>query len=387
MLASPHFGERWGRHWLDVARYADSSGGGRSLLFKDAWRYRDYVIESFNADKPYDRFVTEQVAGDLLPAATPDQRRQQLVATAFLVLGPTNYEEQDKDVLEMDVIDEQIDTIGRVFLGMTIGCARCHDHKFDPIPTVDYYALAGILKSTHTLIHDNVSKWVEQPLPMSAEQEKAFKQHEIAVAALKDRLRLAKEAEKKSGRPVAVAKGVVAPSDLPGIVLDDTQAKKVGEWKVSKFSGNYIGEGALYDDRSIKSEKTLTFVPEFPKQGRYEVRLAYVPHENRDANVPVHILHLDGEKTVHVNMKETPPIDGRFVSLGTYRFNKNGQWFVMVSNEGTTGHISVDAVQFLPEETEAKPAEKKPPVVDVPGSPDVVKKLEADLKKFVCLGD
>ena len=135
LLASPHFGERWGRHWLDVARYAESSGGGRSLLVPDAWRYRDYVIDAFNRDKPYDRFLTEQIAGDLLPAATPEQRRRQLIATAFLVLGPTNYEQQNKDALEMDVVDEQIDTMGRAFLGLTIGCARCHDHKFDPIPT------------------------------------------------------------------------------------------------------------------------------------------------------------------------------------------------------------------------------------------------------------
>jgi hypothetical protein len=167
LLASPHFGERWGRHWLDVARFAESSGGGRSLLFPDAWRYRDYVLEAFNSDKPYDRFVTEQIAGDLLPANTPQQRREQLIATAFLALGPTNYEQQNKDVLVMDVIDEQLDSLGRAFLGLTLGCARCHDHKFDPIPTRDYYALAGILSSTQTIFHgkDHVSHWLEQPLP------------------------------------------------------------------------------------------------------------------------------------------------------------------------------------------------------------------------------
>jgi cytochrome c553 len=381
LLANPQFGERWGRHWLDVARYADSTGGGRSMIFKDSWRYRDYVIDSFNADKPYDRFITEQIAGDLLEAANPEQRRQQIVATAFLALGPTNYEEQDKDVLEMDVVDEQIDTMGRVFLGMTIGCARCHDHKFDPIPTKDYYALAGIMKSTHTLIHDNVSKWVEKPLPMSAEQEKAVKQYEATVAALKERIRVAKAADVKSGKTVVATRGVLAPSDLPGIVLDDTKAKRVGEWKPSKYTGNYIGEGYLYDDRSVKSEKTLTFVPEFPKQGRYEVRLAYIPGDNRDTNVPVNILHLDGEKTVHINMKEAPPIDGRFISLGTYRFNKNGQWYVMVSNEGTKGHISVDAVQFLAEEEDAKPAEKAAAPVK-PSATEDVKKLEAEFKKM-----
>src|SRR5688500_4716256 len=135
LLASPHFGERWGRHWLDVARYADSTGGGRSLILTNAWRYRDYVIDSFNRDKPYDRFVAEQVAGDLLPADDLARQQEQLVATGFLAVGPKNLDHQDKDELRMDVVDEQLDTIGRAVLGLSIGCARCHDHKFDPIPT------------------------------------------------------------------------------------------------------------------------------------------------------------------------------------------------------------------------------------------------------------
>src|SRR4051794_23256753 len=134
LLASPQFGEHWGRHWLDVARFAESSGGGRTLPFKDAWRYRDYVIESFNADVPFDRFIREQLAGDLLPHESPEQQRRQIVAAGFLALGPTNYEEQDKQGLRMDIVDEQLDTMGKGFLGMTIGCARCHDHKFDPVP-------------------------------------------------------------------------------------------------------------------------------------------------------------------------------------------------------------------------------------------------------------
>jgi hypothetical protein len=192
LLASPHFGERWGRHWLDIARFSESSGGGRSLLFKEAWRYRDYVIDSFNRDKPYDRFVLEQIAGDLLPYLAPEQRRDYLIATGFLTLGPTNYERQDKPTLEMDVIDEQLDTIGKSMLGLTVGCARCHDHKFDPIPQKDYYALAGILKSTRTLIHDNVSRWVEKALPMPAELELAAHKRDEAVAALKKQVELAK---------------------------------------------------------------------------------------------------------------------------------------------------------------------------------------------------
>lgn len=151
LLARPEFGERWGRHWLDVTRFAESSGGGRSLVFPDAWRFRDYVIESFNRDKPYHQLVREHLAGDLLPSENPDQRNQQLIGSGYLVLGALNYELQDHELLKMEFVDEQIDTVGRTFLGMTLGCARCHDHKFDPIPTTDYYALAGIFQSTDSM--------------------------------------------------------------------------------------------------------------------------------------------------------------------------------------------------------------------------------------------
>ena len=151
LLASPAFGERWGRHWLDLAAYADTLGLGRRIPAPSAWRYRDYVIEAFNSDKPYDRFVREQVAGDVLPFQSDAQRREQLIATGFLAIGPWALVDQDKLQLRMDVVDHQIDTVGRALLGITLGCARCHDHKFDPVPQRDYYALAGIFRSTRTL--------------------------------------------------------------------------------------------------------------------------------------------------------------------------------------------------------------------------------------------
>jgi hypothetical protein len=169
LLASPAFGERWGRHWLDVARYADSTGKGDNLTYHEAWRYRDYVIAAFNRDKPYDRFVREQVAGDLLPAPSQAVRDEQLTATGFLVVGPKVLANRDVKQRQMDVVDDQVDTVGRAFLGLTLGCARCHDHKFDPIPTADYYALAGIFASTRTLAgtklnNPAVSGWSRRPL-------------------------------------------------------------------------------------------------------------------------------------------------------------------------------------------------------------------------------
>jgi cytochrome c553 len=150
LLASPQFGERWGRHWLDVARYAESSGKEMNVTFPHAWRYRDYVIASFNEDKPYDQFVREQLAGDLLPAKDDKQKSAQLVATGFLALGPKSLNEQNAKQFYLDVADEQIDTVSQAFMGMTVSCARCHDHKFDPISQREYYALAGIFLSTDT---------------------------------------------------------------------------------------------------------------------------------------------------------------------------------------------------------------------------------------------
>ena len=148
LLASPAYGERWGRHWLDVARYGESTGSARNLPFPHAWRYRDYVIQAFASDKPFDRFIREQIAGDLLPAKTDAQRDEQQVATAFLALGVKDVNQRFKVRYIMDNVDEQIDAVTRGFLALTASCARCHDHKFDPIPATDYYALAGIFQST-----------------------------------------------------------------------------------------------------------------------------------------------------------------------------------------------------------------------------------------------
>ena len=148
LLASTTYGERWGRHWLDLARYGESTGSARNLPMPHAWRYRDYVINAFNNDKPYDRFVREQVAGDLLPANSPREKAEQLVATGFLALGVKDVNQRFQVRYIMDNVDEQIDTVTRSVLAVTASCGRCHDHKFDPVPTTDYYALAGIFRSS-----------------------------------------------------------------------------------------------------------------------------------------------------------------------------------------------------------------------------------------------
>jgi hypothetical protein len=175
LLESPHYGERWGRHWLDLARYSDSNGGDINYAHANAWRYRDYVIRSFNDDKPYDVFIREQLAGDLITEDEARTRRRQLLtATGFLVLGPKMLAEVDTDKLLIDIVDEQLDVTGLTFLGMTFGCAHCHDHKFDPITAEDYYAMAGIFRSTQVidvLRPDNgVSEWLEIDVTPAATQ-------------------------------------------------------------------------------------------------------------------------------------------------------------------------------------------------------------------------
>ncbi|WP_439623729.1 PSD1 and planctomycete cytochrome C domain-containing protein [Gemmata sp.] len=150
LLASKAFGERWGRHWLDIARYAESTGKERNFIYPQAWRYRDWVIDAFNADKPYNRFLAEQIAGDLLPAETPAERDANTVATGFLALGPKGINDRNRVSFLMEIANEQIENIGRGVLALSVGCARCHEHKFDPIAMSDYYALAGIFRSTDT---------------------------------------------------------------------------------------------------------------------------------------------------------------------------------------------------------------------------------------------
>jgi len=345
LLASPRFGEHWGRHWLDVARFGQSLTL-RGFVFEEAWRYRDYVIDAFNRDLPYDRFVREQLAGDLLSHRDLTDRQRGLIATTFLALGNTNLEEQNKRQLEMDVVDEQLDTLGKVFFGQALGCARCHDHKFDPIPMRDYYALAGILKSARQLEHANVSKWLEVPLPLEPTAEAELAAQEKAVAVLEEEIRSAQAAAAPA--PGSPAARVIPPAALPGVVVDSAAARAIGTWKESVQIQRYVGDGYLHDERQGKGEKTLTFEPTGLTPGDYEVRLASIPGGERDRAVPVTVFHAQGETVVTVDQSVEPPLEGRWVSLGRYRLETAGFGHVLVSTAGTTGFVTADAVQFLP---------------------------------------
>jgi hypothetical protein len=218
LLASPAHGQRWARHWLDVARYADYYDADpktrtASCELTEAWRYRDWVVDSFNRDLPFDQFITHQIAGDLLP--DPEGREVYpagLIATTFLSNGVWDRGDADKEKIVSDMVDDQIDTVGKAFLGLTLGCARCHDHKFDPVSQQDYYALAGIFYSTH-ILKDLGAKGAEYdmnrvPLVPGAQVEAREKQlrliaqAEAKVAAAEKEPRSPK-AEKKRAELIA----------------------------------------------------------------------------------------------------------------------------------------------------------------------------------------
>jgi len=218
LLASPRFGECWGRHWLDVVRFAESSGQEFNFSYPHAWPYRDYVIDSFNADRPYDEFVCQQLAGDLMPRQGDMRDDPQQIATAFLAVGPKRHNSGGTQ-FRMDIVDDQIDVTCRGLLGLTVACARCHDHKFDPIPTRDYYALAGIFMSTQPLYGTIKQKYSNNPTPLipigpnGLQRQQAVVAYGRSVAALTKRVRQAEAAVKKFDRAIDAAKKL-AQNDL-----------------------------------------------------------------------------------------------------------------------------------------------------------------------------
>ncbi|MEZ6072840.1 MAG: DUF1549 and DUF1553 domain-containing protein [Pirellulales bacterium] len=235
LLASPHYGERWGRHWLDVARYADSGGYETDIYYRNAWRYRDYVIKSFNDDKPYDRFVQEQIAGDELWPDNLDldpkhvyqvseEKRRHLEArtgTGFYALGPQVHESGlDATKLKYETLTDWADTTGSVFLGLTVGCARCHDHKFDPISQHDYFALqAAFVGSTETEVPlftaMEVADW-KQSYPRVVAVDEARRAYRLFENQTAGRELTAEENGRKQQLLAAIGSAVLAVPDRAG---------------------------------------------------------------------------------------------------------------------------------------------------------------------------
>lgn len=298
LLASPQYGERWGRHWLDVARYADSNGLDENTAFGNAWRYRDYVIAAFNKDKPYNEFIKEQIAGDLMPTDDPMVRNDRLTATAFMSLGPKVLAEPDKPKLAMDIVDEQIDTTTKSVLGLTMACARCHDHKFDPISTKDYYAIAGIFKSTRTMVNLNtVAKVYQRPLASpEVEAEIKVKQEDVKkTQAEVKRVTDAANQDLRSALKRDVGKYILAGWELAkqgGLFTIGDTAPKPGEperiiIEAEKYTrGNFLKNFDSYgkDIGVIHTGGGSTFAEwdiTVPTEGAYQLELRYAAQDSR----------------------------------------------------------------------------------------------------------
>lgn len=212
LLASAAFGERWARHWLDLVGYADQLGTVNDVPAPHAWRYRDYVIRALNFDKPFDQFIREQIAGDLLPATSIEARQEAMTATGFLLLGEIHIVTPDKLQLRADIVDHQIQKVGLAFLGQTLGCVRCHDHKFDPIKLADYYGLAGIFGSSEAAYMTDRGVWsslLTSALPETpdqrAERERALREHGKTMATVTaERAGLAQELAEVTQRLTAL---------------------------------------------------------------------------------------------------------------------------------------------------------------------------------------
>ncbi|MSR56901.1 MAG: DUF1553 domain-containing protein [Planctomycetaceae bacterium] len=298
LLSSPSYGERWARHWLDVARYADSNGLDENLAYANAYRYRDYVVAAFNRDQPFDQFVHEQLAGDLLPG-TGDiaELMDRTTATGFLSLGGKMLAEDDPVKMQMDIVDEQVDTIGRAFLGLTVGCARCHDHKFDPLPQADYYALAGIFKSTKTMENFSVvARWQERALAApqivahrdARRQQIAEKKAEAARIAESENKQLQLASRKHVGayliaayRPQKIDEllkqaqllgGQPQTADLPGVIL--IEAENFVRGNVLKDRDNYGKDIGVLVNRGEQPNFT-EYEIEVEAAGVYQCELRY----------------------------------------------------------------------------------------------------------------
>ena len=346
LLDSPRYGERWGRHWLDVVRYADSNGADENHPYPFAWRYRNYVIDAFNHDMPFDEFLVEQLAGDLL-LQTEHQalNNRRLIATSFLALGIKIDAEQDPEKKRADIIDEQLDTLGRAFLGLTIGCARCHDHKFDPISTDDYYGLSGILRSTKlenrplhsaetvSLIEElkSIQSQIEQ---VSIQELKRLRsvaagKNEVYLEAASEvrQWQLQQAALKVGDRLSAVVSGdtlrsvgkVLLRSEFqsPGVWLD-AESYQRGEAAIDR--DNYGKEIGIVSDQG-GGNTWVEFDFDLPETGIYQVEFRYAAKNARPGNLSINGRLVNDASMARVTGgwfpdKQTWMVEGR------YRFQK-----------------------------------------------------------------
>jgi hypothetical protein len=266
LLQSKALGERWARHWLDLTGYADQIGTSNNVFAEHAWRYRDYVIDAFNTDKPFDRFIREQIAGDLLPFNTPQERATNITATGFLVLGDVEIVAVDKLKMEIDLVDQQVSKVGTAFLGMTLGCVRCHDHKFDPITQRDYYAMAGMFRSTDSTYKTDNGVWSSvnaSEMPETPEQQAKRTQ---LLAANETKLKSLQseraDAEKEKAGLETQIKGAAKEAKAALEKKRDERTARIkainGEMEHAKFFAPVVPKAFAVHDREKPADMQIT---------------------------------------------------------------------------------------------------------------------------------
>jgi len=283
LLASPRYGERWGRHWMDVVRYADTAGDNSDYPIPQIYRYRDYIIESFNGDKPFDVFVREQVAGDLLPARDEAERRDRVVATGYLA-NAKRYGSRVDDYPWHLTVEDTIENVGRAFLGLSLGCARCHDHKFDPVTADDYYALYGIFESTRYPWPGIELLKIQKdfvPLVPADRAEALMKPIREKAAQLEAQAKRAEEERKKADAQALAAEGTDDEADAKAAA----QAAKKAVEQAKKEVENHGKKPLPYD--------TAYAVAEAKKAGNAKVQLKGIP-ERTAHEVPRRFLEVMG---------------------------------------------------------------------------------------------
>lgn len=385
LLSSPHFGERWGRYWQDIVRYGDDQPyafAQKPLSY--AWRYRDWIIDALNKDLPYDEFIRRQLAADLIPGLDPNEH----AATGLISTGPMYFKRTEVLKALADETDDRIDVVSKGFLGLTVACARCHNHKFDPIPTEDYYAMAGVFKSTRIFdrfvapdekILEYHRRVFQKELLLNQIQELSIKNAKTKVDKLNQTLEAASTAvakgplsdkqyikaglepqnvqqwtkiltSGKEGKSPFIAKISRALLNNGGndfIELDDRVAIKSKGWIESTYFKGFVGKGYLHDGGKDKGTKTITFKLPVTRNSKYELFLAYNSNSARAKNVPIEIHHAKGITKISLDQSKQPDYKKVYKSLGLYEFNSQKNAKVIISNKGTEGYVIVDALRMV----------------------------------------
>ena len=396
LLASKHYGERWGRFWLDVARYGDDQPYAfAQKKLSEAWKYRDWVVNAFNVDLPYNEFIRRQLAADLIPELAPEE----YAATGLIATGPMYFKRTEVLKALADELDDRIDVVSKGFLGLTVACARCHDHKFDPIPTEDYYALAGVFKSTRIydrmlateeeiaeyhrrlyqneilrhkqkeILIDNLKNTtgnLSQTLSSAVDavqkgllSDKVYQSKNLNPQEVKHWVKILKNKDTKNGLIRQLTDAVRNPNldSTDFIELDDKSAIKSKGWIESTHYKNFVGKGYLHDGNSDKGAKSITFKLPVTENSKFELFLGYNSNTGRAKNVPVEIHHAGGVTKLSIDQSKEPSYKEKYVSLGLFSFKDPKSAKVLISNKGTSGYVIVDSIRMIPHGMKTNPDE------------------------------